>query len=175
MSIETEKGFTRRKFLKSSLGAAVAVGCFTRAELREALAQAKVAGKPLLDAANINRHIAQNSSALKSRVAEFKASPIAYLTKHFYVRPNQLGALEELFDSDTIGNLKAFLDKRVQDKKPFRVTITRKAPERGSTNSSPLQSRVVYASLSFEKRIEMKYSYGQKTGHQIEVSAGNSC
>ena len=175
MSNDTEKEISRRKFLKTSVGAAVMIGCFTKAELREALAQAKVAGKPLLTAPNINLHITRSLPTLHTHIAEFRHGPIAYLTAYFYIKPSQREVLAELFDVETINNLCGFLEKRAQDRKPFKVVITRRPPQLAGSDSSDLQSRVAYASFSFEKRADVKYRYDQKSGHQVEVSAGGSC
>jgi hypothetical protein len=176
MKKETEDRLTRRKFLKTSVGAAAMIGCFTKAELREALAEANAAGKPLLNGANINLHINHSMPTLQSHVADFKHDPLGYLEKYFYIRPSQRAFLAELFDSETLASLKAFLDKRAQDKKTFKVTLTHKEPNLSSTmDPSPLRSRIAYASLSLEKRADVKYNYNQKTGHEIQVSAGMSC
>jgi hypothetical protein len=169
MSIETEKGFTRRKFLKSSLGAAVAVACFTRAELREALAQAKATGKPFkpFTAAAVNEHIAfcatsprrsRNFPAFVKQVQEFKRGPIDYLTKHFDVMPSQLESLMESFDPHTVKMLTDFLDWAVRERKPIKVIVVDRS-ERRSENASPLRSRVRYASFSTKQKSTWKVSF----------------
>ena len=168
MSKDKEE-LSRRKFLQSSLGAVVAVGCFTRAELREALAQAKVTGKQFkpFTATAVNEHIAfsatsprasRNFPVFVKQVTDFKRDPIDYLTKHFDVLPSQLESLKESFDPHTVKMLTDFLDWSVRERKPIKVIVVDRS-ERRSENLSPLQSRARYASFSPKQKDTWKVSF----------------
>jgi hypothetical protein len=156
MSKETRDGFSRREFLKTGAGVAVGVGCFTRAELKEALAQAKVTGKPLLTEANINSHIAFSATAAPERrdhqafaeqVREFKRDSKGYITKHFYATPNQLKEFESL-GRNTMNELYEALDRCVRERLPFQVRILQGRSNKVSSLGSPSQPGLVPASFT---------------------------
>jgi hypothetical protein len=184
MSNETDKNVNRRRFLRDSLGAAVMMGCFTKAELREALAQAKLTGKLVLTQDNLNKHIAfsaaapprsRNFQAFARQVHEFKLDPMGYITKHFHLTPAQQAEIEGSFNAEAIQKLTAFLDRAVKEKFPIKVIILRNPPHSPSEsrmeNLSPVQSRATYASLSFRRPLEMEYGvkvFGGTQGAGVE-------
>jgi hypothetical protein len=98
MSSETkEEAAGRREFLKASAAAVIGFGCI--GNIRGALAQAKLTGKPLLLPQNVNAFIASNQGDKKLRVAlaaEAKANLKAFINKHFHLTPEQVATLDGL-------------------------------------------------------------------------------
>ncbi len=87
-----KEGTGRREFLKTGVVAAIGIGCL-RGNLREALAQANAAGKPLFMPENINKLIAKHQSGnpaeLRALANQAKANPKGFIAKNFYLTPRQ--------------------------------------------------------------------------------------
>ena len=99
MAKARKEGTGRREFLKTGVVAAIGIGCL-RGNLREALAQANDAGKPLFMPANINKLIAKHQSGnpaeLRALANQAKADPKGFIAKNFYLTPRQQHELDAL-------------------------------------------------------------------------------
>ena len=101
MSQDSENDISRRRFLKQAALTAAAATCFGDS-LREAVAQARQSGKPLLTAKNINALIptAAPTGAAKATYQQMinaiKANPVEYFTTNFTVTPAQKTQLENM-------------------------------------------------------------------------------
>jgi hypothetical protein len=149
MSESRKNGFGRREFLKKSAGTAAIVGCFSRAGLRAALAQAKQAAKPLLTEANINAHIppVKDLTAFRAWADEVKQDPKAYLDNHFHITLEQREEIDAALDRRTVRQISEGLDRCVRERKPVRVTIIARRAERAFPPAPLLRNRLGYASM----------------------------
>jgi len=82
-------GTDRRAFIDSAAKAALAAGCFASVGMRQALAQAKLAGKPLLTAQTVTALLPPPGPQLQQHIAEMKVNLVAYLQKYFYLTDAQ--------------------------------------------------------------------------------------
>ena len=141
--------FSRRDFLKNSAGAAAIIGCFTRSGLRDALAQAGKAGKPLLTEANLNAHIPPigDLPAFRAWVAEVKQDVKGYLDKHFHITSEQRDEIDEVLDPRTARQIGEGLDRCVRERKPVKVVIITHRADGTVQPASPLKGRLAYASM----------------------------
>ncbi len=105
MGGEKDKGLDRRQFIKrAATSAIVGAGCL-KFGLREALAQAKAAGKPLFTTEHVNALIAKHQDFHK-HANEAKLDLKGWVRKNFYLAPEQ---------EKVLGGLTAEKVKRVKD------------------------------------------------------------
>jgi hypothetical protein len=94
----------RRDFVKKAgLGAVMGAGCL-RAGLKEALAAAQVAGKPLLTEGNLNAFIAtktEHEAEFRQSVRDAEADLKGLVRTHFHLTAEQEQALESLTQEQT--------------------------------------------------------------------------
>jgi hypothetical protein len=142
-----KRDVSRRKFLRDTAVAVVAAGCFaSTGGIREALAQAKAAGRPLLTEANLNAHLPKpdNMKAFRHMVAEVKHDLKGYLARHYYVTPQQMRELDEALTPDVLRQINEGLARCVRERKPVRVTITTDQSGERSADASSLMTKVGY-------------------------------
>src|SRR6266853_2071033 len=104
MSQKSESAIARREFLKSGAIAAVGIGCLSL-DLREAIAQARQAGKPLFTENNLNRFIRANPPKSKSGQGlgrEAAQDVKSFIRNHFHLTAEQQQELESVSNEDIV-------------------------------------------------------------------------
>jgi hypothetical protein len=152
-----QTGSDRRAFLGGTLAAGAA--CFG-AGLKEALAQAKAAGKPLLTVDNLNSlidtHHRKGSDAYHALLATSKGNHIGFLQTHFHVTDRQMEELKgfspiQLETLDFLMELARKHGKKLQ----FAILPPIGPPPRAvsleSSSGDHLQHKVVRASAKREE------------------------
>jgi TAT (twin-arginine translocation) pathway-exported protein len=136
------KNLNRRQFLKTSAGLAVAAGCFSSIGLRQAIAEARRTGKPVLTPARVESNIpAPTSPEFHQHIAACKENPRAYLEQTFHLTRAQQRAIDSLSPDDR-QKLNAALDTAEQRKLPIRIQHV-PSPQRFSVQPQVQQDSVV--------------------------------
>jgi hypothetical protein len=111
----------RRQFLKSAGTLALVGATCLGAGLRQALAQAKQAGKPLLTEKGVNELInSKSKEELRSLMLEASKDLNGFLRKHFFVAAQQESELKTLSKSD-ISKLSSALVKAEKQNSTVKV------------------------------------------------------
>jgi len=136
------KGISRRRLI---MGATIGLGCFKLGGLKEALAQVKVTGKPILTEQNLNaiiKNAYQNKDrTLYMRLAqEAKADIKSFLQKYFTLTNAQSEVLQSL-SKENISKLNKALDE-VITKRAILTTQIVGTPQKGKGASVEFSSTV---------------------------------
>ena len=121
MSEEENGNVNRRQFIKRAATATlVGAGCL-KFGLREAVAQAKAAGKPLFTTENVNALIAKRQDFHK-HANEAKVELKGWIRKNFYLAPQQEKTLND-FSAEKVKRVKDAIDLAQQKNYRFQVLI----------------------------------------------------
>jgi hypothetical protein len=130
MSKTDKSKVARREFLKDGIATAAIGAASIRLNLRAALAQAKREDKPLLTEQNLNRLIPKEPDALRQRAVEAKRDLKGFITKHFYLTPDQTRQLNALSREES-SLIKEGIDLALEEGKRIRVQFIRPTVGRG--------------------------------------------
>jgi hypothetical protein len=123
MSKPDESDSNRRRFLQAGVAAAIGGVCFSSATIKEALAKARQAGKPLFTAKNFNASLPQkHNNTLRRLMQEARQDIKAFIRQRFYLTKEQEKELDSL-PEDLIGKIHSSIDEMLKEKAVVRVQI----------------------------------------------------
>jgi hypothetical protein len=91
---------SRRAVLRTAVAGVVGLGCLRLGGLREALAQSKATGKPLLTEGNVNafiEHAFKDKVAFRSHAALAKENLLAFVDRYFTLTEHQRLVLTKMY------------------------------------------------------------------------------
>jgi hypothetical protein len=140
----------RRDFLKSAGAMALVGAACLGTGLKQALAQAKKAGKPLLTEKGVNEFInGKSKEELRSLMQEASKDLIGFLHKHFFVAAQQENELKTLAKSD-ISKLSEALAKAEKQNMSVKVKIVTAGKVAPTGRKTPdIQNGSLHISVSF--------------------------
>jgi rRNA maturation endonuclease Nob1 len=139
----------RRDFLKNAGAMALVGAACLGTGLRQALAQAKQAGKPLLTEKGVNEFINSKTKAeLRSLMQEASKDLIGFLHKHFFLAAQQESELKTLSKTD-ISKLSSALTKAEKQNMSVKVKIITGKVAPTAHHSPDIQNGSLHISVSF--------------------------
>ncbi|MEZ5428343.1 MAG: hypothetical protein R2747_18890 [Pyrinomonadaceae bacterium] len=170
MKKEKDANKTRRDFLKTGFAAVIAgTACFSFGGLKEALAAAKKAEKPLLTVDNLNALVPDEPNDEYFKLAKRALNdPLAFLKKYFYITDIQNEGLASL-NSEDWEKIKNGIQIVIDKKYNFVVTMSGDRLESRLTGNV----EIVKASLAMKNwEIEVSAEGGTKGNGQFEGKVG---
>ena len=129
---ESNKGINRRDFLKST---AIGVGCLSLGGVREALAQVKITGKPLLTDKSLNEIFLsairnRNKAVYTNLLNEAKTNLYKFLSKYFTLTPIQATLIKNI-SKQNIEEINKGIEMAVRNREPISAEFIG-APTKGT-------------------------------------------
>jgi hypothetical protein len=150
---KVDEDLTRREFMKhTGLITLGGLGCLALGGLREAIARAKVTGKPVLTDASLNQFIRTNAatwSTYQRLAGEAKGSLLLFLNKYFTLTPAQAAAVKTM-TSANLATFQTAINSSLKDRKPFTVAFI----------GTPVQSKEAGGSI----KVTVTYKHNDSSG-----------